>query len=46
VDWAAGSPAGVATTVKRMLPVQVRKSVNFLNPRSVYFTEEGDRGRR
>lgn len=34
VDWAAGSPAGVATTVKRMLPVQVRKSVNFLNPRT------------
>mmetsp|Transcript_44353 Transcript_44353/g.65031 ORF Transcript_44353/g.65031 Transcript_44353/m.65031 type:complete len:312 (-) Transcript_44353:364-1299(-) len=46
VDWAAGSPSGVATTVKRMLPVQVRRAFNFLNPRSVYFTEEGDRGRR
>lgn len=46
VDWAAGSPGGVATQVKRIMPVEARKAINAVTPRSVYFTEEADRGRR
>lgn len=33
VDWAAGSPAGVATAVKRALPISVRKYLNTVSPR-------------
>lgn len=46
VDWAAGSPGGIATQVKRVMPVEARKAINAVTPRSVYFTEEADRGRR
>ncbi len=35
VDWAAGSPAGVATNVKKALPVQLRKTLNIINSKSV-----------
>lgn len=46
VDWAAGSPGGVATQVKRVMPVTVRKTLNAFNPRTPYFTEEAEAGRR
>lgn len=46
VDWAAGSPGGVATQVKRVMPVGVRKTLNAFNPRTPYFTEEAESGRR
>ena len=46
VDWAAGSPAGVATNVKKNLPVPVRRAFNAINPRTPFFTEEADAGRR
>ena len=46
VDWAAGSPSGIATQVKRWLPVSLRRALSPINPKSIFFTEEADQGRR
>lgn len=46
VDWAAGSPAGVATQVKKIMPVGLRSALAPLNPKGIFFTLEADKGRR